>query len=377
MMKNLVVLLSSVLFLTSTVQGDAAETSPAPSPSPLTVRTITGVYTGLVDDEYPNVRQFRSIPYALPPTGARRWLPPVAVSPSLRRHYSYRFPPSCSQYMSRNATTWNSNITNFYIRLYGQPHTAGAMAQSSSEDCLYLTIWAPLNATLSPDGSDANGLPVAMFIPGGSFNVGGVDVPYQQPAGWVERSKSHIFVSANYRVNIGGFPWAAGLEHQNVGILDQRLALEWVYANIGSFGGDRSRITLWGHSAGGVAVDMLAHAYPEEPLASALFMQSGTAMVNISYPDHEHRNFTFVARNLGCDFPEEPTAELECMRQVPMNLIQNFIGQYRDNGTAPSLPIFKPMPDEKVVFFNYSQRAAQPGGLARIPALVSMTSNEQ
>ncbi len=66
------------------------------------------------------------------------------------------------------------------------------------------------------------------------------------------------------------------------------------------------------------------------------------------------------------------------MRQVPMSLIQNFIGQYRDNGTTtPTAPSFKPLPDDKTVFFNYTLRAAQPGGLARIPALVSTTSNEQ
>jgi carboxylesterase type B len=341
----------------------------------LTVKTITGVYTGLVDPEFPDVRQFRSIPYAEPPLGKRRWLPPVPVTPSLRHSYAYRFPPSCSQYMSKNLTVWNSNVTSFSIQLHGQSTTAGAMAQTSSEDCLYLAIWTPLNAT-----ADSN-LPVALFLPGGSFVTGGVDVPYQQPTPWVQRTQRHIFVAANYRVNIGGFPWAAGLDDQNLGILDQRAALEWVYANIGSFGGDPSRITLWGQSAGGVAVDIVAHAYHDNPLAAGLFMQSGTAMVNISWPDPTHSNFTFVARNLGCDFPSDPQAELACMRQVPMSLIQNFIGQYRDNGTTtnpdtPSLPLFKPLPDERTVFFNYTLRAQQ-GLTPKVPALVSTTANEQ
>jgi carboxylesterase type B len=351
--------------------GAFAGSSSAVTEDPLTVKTITGVFSGLVDPEFPNVRQFRSIPYAEPPLGKQRWMPPVPVRPSLRHSYSYRFPPPCPQYLSKNLTTWNSNITNFGIRLHGQSRIVGDMAQTSSEDCLYLAIWTPLNATLESN------LPVALFIPGGSFINGGVDVPYQQPAPWVQRTQRHIFVSAGYRVNIAGFPWAAGLDEQNVGILDQRAALEWVYANIASFGGDPSRITLWGHSAGGVSVDMLAHAYHDNPLAAALFLQSGTAMVNISYPDATHSNFTFVARNLGCDFPSDPDAELACMRQVPMQLIQNFIGQYRDNGTsAPSLPTFKPIPDEKTVFFNYTLREAR-GLVARIPALVSTTSNEQ
>ena len=348
----------------------------------LTVRTATGIYTGLIDSDFPHVRQFRSIPYAQPPLGKQRWLPPVAVPPSARRAYATRFPPSCSQYQSRNLTVWTANITDFAIRLYGQSFAAGAMAQASSEDCLYLAIWTPTrDESDGDDDADHRRLPVALFLPGGDFVGGGVDVPYQQPAPWVERTRRHVVVTANYRVNIGGFPWAAGLETQNVGLLDARMALEWVYANVAAFGGDPTRIMLWGQSAGGVAVDMLAHAWPDDPLAAGLFMQSGTAMVNISRPDAAHSNFSFVARNLGCGgfgsapgAPGDPELELACMRQVPMPLIQNFIGQYRDNGTRPTLQ-FKPSPDERIVFFNYSARALA-GRLAHIPALVSTTSNE-
>ncbi|KAK3384047.1 Alpha/Beta hydrolase protein [Lasiosphaeria ovina] len=342
----------------------------------LTVQTATGTYTGLIDaDAFPGVRQFRSIAYAEPPIGARRWLAPVAAPASRRQFFARRFPPSCPQYQSRNLTAWTTNITDFAVRLYGQSFTAGAMAQASSEDCLYLAVWAPLlNSSSAPSL-----LPVALFLPGGDFVGGGVDVPYQRPAGLVAHAAAAgqpvIAVTANYRVNIAGFPWAAGLAAQNVGVLDMRAALEWVYANIAAFGGDPARITLWGQSAGGVAADLLAYAYPDDPLIAGLFLQSGTAMVNISYPDAGHTNFTFVARNVGCDFPSDPAAELACMRQVPMSLLQNFIGQYKDNGTRPSLT-FKPVPDGERVFFDYTARTAA-GRIARVPALVSTTSNEQ
>ncbi|KAK3395316.1 Alpha/Beta hydrolase protein [Podospora didyma] len=351
----------------------AATKSVHPLTEQLTVKTITGTYTGLVDDAFPHVRQFRSIPYAEPPLGNKRWQPPIAAAPSLRRSYAYRFPPSCPQYQSKNLTAWNTNITDFSIQLYGQSHSAGAMAQASSEDCLYLAVWTPfLNPNLTARDTK---LPVALFIPGGSWVTGGVDVPYQKPAAWIERTLAHIVVTANYRVNIAGFPWAAGLETQNLGVLDQRSALEWVYANIAAFGGDPSRITLWGHSAGGVAVDILNYAYHDNPLAAGLFMQSGTAMVNISRPDRTHSNFTFVAKNLGCDFATDPSAELSCMRQVPMAQIQNFVGQYQDNGTRPPLT-FKMVPDDRTVFFNYTARTEK-GLISRIPALVSTTSNEE
>ncbi len=293
----------SFLLLTLALVSASSAQSTSNTTDKLTVKAITGVFKGVVDPEYPGVRQFRSIPYAEPPLGKRRWMPPVPASPSLQRSHANRFPPPCPQYLSKNLTTWNSNITNFSIRLQGQSRISGSMAQTSSEDCLYLAVWTPLNATRESN------LPVALFIPGGSFTSGGVDVPYQQPTPWVQRSQRHIFVAANYRVNIAGFPWAAGLEDQNVGLLDARAALEWVYANIPAFGGDSSRITLWGHSAGGVAVDMLAHAYPSNPLAAGLIMQSGTAMVNVSHPDPNYRDFTFVAKNLGCDFPNAPLDE--------------------------------------------------------------------
>ncbi|KAM7186119.1 lipase 1 [Naviculisporaceae sp. PSN 640] len=346
-------------------------TTGAATDDALTVKTTTGIYTGLVDPQFPNVRQFRSIPYALPPLGPRRWAPPVAVSPSLKHTYSYRFPPACPQYLSKNATLWTTNITNFAVRSYGQSFLAGAMSQASSEDCLYLAIWTPLP---SPSTNVSN-LPVALFLPGGDFQAGGVDVPYQKPTPWISRSQSHIVVTTNYRVNIAGFPWAAGLETHNVGLLDARMALEWVYANIASFGGDPSRITLWGQSAGGVAADMLAHAWADEPLINSLYLMSGTAQVNINPPDPTHSNFTFVAKNLGCDFPDDPMAELNCMRTIPMTLIQNYIGQYRDNATRPSLS-FRPSPDEKTVFRNYTKRALS-GGLAKVPTIISLTSNEQ
>lgn len=183
-------------------------------------------------------------------------------------------------------------------------------------------------------------------------------------------------VTINYRVNIFGFPNAAGLETQNLGILDQRLALEWVYQNIEAFGGDQERITLWGHSAGALSVDILNFAYPDEPLAAAFFLMSGTAMRTFAQGDNAlQTNFTFLAKKLGCDFPQDAQAELECMQQVPVTLISNSVGHYGDNHTKSSL-FFRPTADNKIIYENYTERALK-GLISRVPALVSTTSNEQ
>ncbi len=344
----------------------------------LTITTLTGVYTGAFNDEYTNVREFRAIPYAQPPISDRRWMPPLALSPSGQHQYALRFPPSCPQYLTKHPSLWNANITDFAIGVAGQSLLAGVQAQTSSEDCLSLAIWAPAVNTTEGNTTDAKLLPVAIFIPGGDFQAGGVDVPYQMPAPLVSRRGDLIVVTLNYRVNIFGFPNAAGLHDQNLGILDQRMAVEWLHANIRAFGGDPDRMILWGQSAGAVAADINNYAFYDNPLVSGYYLMSGTAAVAGMPADPAYSNFSFVARSVGCDFgigsQRDPDAELACMRRVPADLISNFVGQYAENGTRPALN-FRPVPDERVYFSNYTDRAAR-GLIAQRPALVSTTANE-
>ncbi|KAG4224411.1 hypothetical protein PC116_g27136 [Phytophthora cactorum] len=86
-------------------------------------------------------------------------------------------------------------------------------------------------------------------------------------------------------------------------------------------------------------------------------------------------NFTYVAKQLGCNFPDDSEAEVECMRQVPVNLITNFVGHYGDEKKKPSL-LFRPTADGKVIFKNYTERAER-RLISNVPALISDTSNEQ
>jgi carboxylesterase type B len=171
-----------------------------------------------------------------------------------------------------------------------------------------------------------------------------------------------------------GFPNARGLTQQNLGILDQRMALEWVRDNIASFGGDPTKIVQWGQSAGSQSTDYHSYAFFDDPIARGYFMQSGTALI-VSFKDAAQTNFSFVARHFGCDFPSDGAAELDCMRPVPFALIENFIGQYGDNGTQPALS-FNVVPDEKIIFSDYPARAAA-GQIAKSPAIISNCANEE
>lgn len=165
----------------------------------LTIETSTGTITGLVNGTTPNVRQFVSVPFAQPPVDGLRWLPPQALETNSSQMIdATRYPPSCPQYLSANPTVYNQVIQPWIPYRYDQPADAGESLQTSSEDCLYLGIWTPANAT------NTSALPVLFFITGGAFQTNGVDVPAQIPNHWVERTQSHVVVTINYRMNIFG-----------------------------------------------------------------------------------------------------------------------------------------------------------------------------
>lgn len=200
----------------------------------LTVKTATGSYTGLIEPQFPNTRQFRSIAFAQPPVANLRWLPPKPLSYSTAHHDSSTFPPSCPQFVSSVPSVWNQFLAKGNLIYNGdQNHTSGLSGAATSEDCLYLAIWTPAKAT------HESKLPVLFFVTGGAFATGGVNIEWQRPTSWVERTQEHIVVTINYRLNVFGFPNARGLTEQNLGILDQRMALEWVRDNIAISGTQR------------------------------------------------------------------------------------------------------------------------------------------
>jgi carboxylesterase type B len=136
-----------------------------------------------------------------------------------------------------------------------------------------------------------------------------------------------------------------------------RLAVEWTQANVAKFGGDPTRMAIWGHSAGSVAVDLYNYAWVENPIVTGLIMDSGTSHLDLLMEnDPIQSNFSFVAANVGCANQTSKAAELDCMRTIPAATLENFIANYSDAGTTPSIA-FNPVRDGKLVFDNYTQRA--------------------
>jgi para-nitrobenzyl esterase len=219
------------------------------------VHVTEGLLAGALANEH-GVRVFKGIPYAAPPTGARRWSAPQPPPSWTGVRAVDRFGPACLQ-----------------TRMFAE---VGPRTAPMSEDCLYLNVWTPAR-----DASDK--LPVLVWFHGGAYVIGSGSEPGQDPTRLA--GKGLVVVTLNYRLGVFGFlshPWLAAEApfhaSGNYGLMDQIEALRWVKRNIAAFGGDPERVTIAGHSAGSTTVNILMAA----PLAKGLFQraigQSGSAM---------------------------------------------------------------------------------------------------
>lgn len=205
------------------------------------VKVEGGLVEGTVED---GLNVYKGIPFAAPPMGDLRWKAPQPVVPWDGVLKADHFAPACPQ------------------MLFPIP---GMTPLETSEDCLYLNIWAPQT-------SPGEKLPVMVWIYGGGFAMGATSLPSY--SGEQFAKKGIILVSIAYRVGPLGFlahpELSAESENHlsgNYGLLDQIAGLKWVQRNIEAFGGDPNRVTIFGESAGGISVSMLAAS----PLAQGLF----------------------------------------------------------------------------------------------------------
>jgi carboxylesterase type B len=176
-----------------------------------------------------------------------------------------------------------------------------------------------------------------------------------------------LLISNSYRLNIFGFSGAPNLP-QNVGLLDQRMAVEWAHRNIAGFGGDPERISIFGQSAGGAAVDYYSQAWREDPLVAGLISHSGTSLSFVPNTAEESANYFYTASKiLGCgDQSNNPEEVVECVRQKPYTDVVKAGGQV-PAAPSPATPqaVFHPTVDGVTVFGDYAKRSAA-GRFARL-----------
>lgn len=182
-----------------------------------------------------------------------------------------------------------------------------------------------------------------------------------------------VVVSANYRTNIFGFSGAPGVT-QNVGLLDQRLAMEWARDNVQAFGGDPCRITLFGQSAGGASVDYITYAYPDDPIANGIIAQSGVANAVFASGSSTTvtNNWYNVSESLGCGGEEAGAATITCMREQGTQDILNALTKISNVSISSG---FTPVVDNITLPADITTRLSN-GDFAKIPLLAGNTDYE-
>jgi para-nitrobenzyl esterase len=221
----------------------------------MTVKTAQGKVHGKTINEG-KVRAFLGLPYAAAPVGDLRWRAPQ---------------PAVKWKGVRDATNFGAHCA--------QNHVFDDLIfpdNANSEDCLFLNVYTPAEAT------EASKLPVMFWIHGGGY-AGGASSEFRHSGDFLP-TKGVVLVTINYRLGVFGFLATSELAKEangaagNYGLMDMVAALEWVKANIASFGGDAGNVTIFGESAGSFAVSTLMAAPAARGLFHKAIGESGSAL---------------------------------------------------------------------------------------------------
>ena len=230
----------------------------------------------------------------------------------------------------------------------------------------------PLLDLKGPGICQVKSKPVLLWIHGGRFSIPGTHSLFYQGQ-YLADVEDVVVVTINQRVNIFGYPGAPG-QVQNVGLLDQRMAIEWVRDNIKGFGGDPRRITIFGQSAGGTSVDYYSYAWKKDPIVAGLISHSGTALSFYpNTPDMSASYWYAASTLLGCGSSGDV---MHCMRSKNTTEILQAIAKVPMAATKVLYqPNFHPTVDNKTVLADYSSLSAN-GSFAKIPYLAGNTDYE-
>jgi acetylcholinesterase len=233
------------------------------------------------------------------------------------------------------------------------------------EDCLHLNI-------VKPSTKEKN-LPVLLWIYGGGWQQGATSDPRYNMSYIVQQSvlnnKPVIGISINYRMAAFGFIYSQEIEetgNQNLGLRDQRLAMQWVNKHISSFGGDPKKVTIWGESAGAYSVGDHINAYngDNDGLFRAAIMESGSAVgAPLNGTDWYQAMYDNLTESVGCTGASDT---LQCLRDVPYETIAPFGYQ--------GLEWFHVIDGSFIP--RYGQQSLVQGKFAKIPIILGTNTDE-
>ena len=227
----------------------------------LAVKCINGTFVGRKTE---NITVFRGIPYVgKQPVGELRWKAPVDIVPDDGIYEAY--------YNAKSA--------------YGNGQLETGSLYYLDEDCLYLNVFKSDEAT-------AQKKPVMVWIHGGAFESGGTIDPMFDCVNFMKENPDVIVVTIAYRLGVMGFLHLSHLpdgkdyqDSQNLGLLDQKMALKWVHENIAGFGGDPDNVTIFGESAGAASCSMQPLVPGSQKYFKRLIAESGS--VNLTRSPEE------------------------------------------------------------------------------------------
>jgi len=299
------------------------------------VMTADGVVEGIAKN---SVQEFLGIPYAKPPVGDLRWMPPQPAEKWTGARQAKEFGPACAQIATMAPFAGPAN---------------------ANEDCLYLNVYTP----------DAKAkLPVLVWVHGGGSVTG--EGNHYDGSRLAAKGKL-VVVTINYRLTLFGFLAHPTLDSEghpfgNYGIMDMQAALRWVKRNIASFGGDPNNVTLAGHSAGASAV--MANVI--SPGAVGLFHRaiftSGNSIpfTALAKTEERGRNFAVAA---GCTKGDVA----KCLRALPASKVLALSGTRLGNGPYHNGQIL-----DGTVIPIQALEAFTSGKFNRMPIMIGTTKDE-
>uniref|UniRef100_A0A8C6KBP8 Neuroligin 2a n=1 Tax=Nothobranchius furzeri TaxID=105023 RepID=A0A8C6KBP8_NOTFU len=282
---------------------------------------LRGIKKDLNNEILGPVEQYLGVPYATAPIGDRRFQPPEAPGSWQEIRNATQFAPVCPQNV-------HGVLPEIMLPVWFTDNldVAAGYIQNQSEDCLYLNIYVPtedgpltkktdessMNKPRDEDIRDRRKKPVMLFIHGGSYMEGTGNM---FDASVLAAYGNVIVVTMNYRLGVLGFLSTGDQSAKgNYGLLDQIQALRWLNENIGHFGGDPERITIFGSGAGASCVNLLILSHHSEGLFHRAVAQSGTAISSWSVNYQPLKYTKILARKVGCTYSE--TADLvDCLRR--------------------------------------------------------------
>ena len=280
----------------------------------LAVKCVNGTFVGKKND---GVIAYKGIPFVgKQPVGELRWKAPVEFVPDDGVYEAYYNGKTPCQ------VDYGAQIASVYV---------------SGEDCLYLNIWK------ADDGATKK--PVMVWIHGGAFTFGGTVEPCEEGTNFVKENPDVILVSIEYRLGVFGFLHLSHLpdgkdypDAQNLGIMDQMMALKWIHENIAGFGGDPDNVTIWGESAGGDSVTIIPLIEGSHKYFRKVIAQSGTPVLSRSTKQAIEDTNEFMDM-LGCKTVADlQKIEVKKLVTALNNLGDMRIGPERDGKYLPLDP---------------------------------------